>query len=172
MNGSFERLRRRQLLAYGTLGIPGVLAACGQAPPAPLPPSYATGAMAEKEAALPAGALTLYMVTAPDCPICHEWEGSHGPVFQRSVARARLRFVILHSYTTYQGSGQDVTWPQDVRWLRDAAKADTRAVYLPLTRYTPLFVLARKHDYLLGAAGTKGWDTKIWPAILQETGAA
>jgi len=172
MSRPFEMPSRRQLLGFGMVALPGLLAACAGASPAPLPPSYATGVLAEKEAALSPDALTLYMVTAPDCPNCHNWDARQGEVFQRSAARTRLRFVILHSYTIHDGSGQDVTWPADLRSLRDAAKVDTRANYLPMTRYTPLFVLARKHEYLLAATGLKGWDDTIWPAIQRETGTA
>ncbi len=168
-------MSRRSLVTHGMVGLPVLLAAC-----APtqvdlghvIPPTYATGEAAAKEAALPASAPMLFMVTAPDCPPCREWKDKYKPVFEKSEARARLRFIMLNSFSLKQGSGVDSIWPAEYRWARDAARVDNRAPYLPLTKYSPLFVLARPNQYIRGATAIRGWTETIWPAIQRETGTA
>jgi|GEM_PF-2523076 len=161
-------LLSRRLSIFG----PAALAACAAQQLADIPPTFATGSAAQREAALPPNAPTLYYVSAPDCPNCRAWVDNTLPTFESSPERARLRFVVLHSYTIHDGSGQDYTWPANLRWIRDAAKADQRSQYLPNTRYTPLWALVRGNEYIRCAHGLREWNEGMWPTLRQVVAAA
>lgn len=175
--GGMTASRRQILTSLGGLAGVAVLTGCAHESMhrdsgVVIPPTFATGEAAQKEAALAAGAPTLYMVSALDCPNCTLWHASDEPGFLRSEARARLKFVVMNSYTIRQGSGADSIWPPDYRWIRDAAAADRNTESPPNTAWTPLWVLVRGHTYIVAAHGLQGWKKFMWPAIQRETGTA
>ena len=175
-NSSGPLFVRRQILT-SLIGLTGAGLLTGCAPGwdhkdsgIVIPPTFATGEAGRKEATLPMTAPTLFMVSARDCPNCATWFSASYPAFEQSDARARARFVIMNSFTIKQGSGADSIWPAEYRWIRDAATADKRTEYPPMTAWTPLWALVRGHDYILAAHGLKGWRDVMWPAIQRETG--
>jgi hypothetical protein len=126
-------------------------------------PTYATGVAAQREAALPVTAPTLYLVDAPECKWCVWWDNKYLADFEQSEARARLRFVQLHA-PRIPDSLLDIAWPEADRWARDAARDHH-------LHGTPLFVLVREHRFITGGNNARfGWPDEYWPTIRREVG--
>lgn len=169
-----ERLvvTRRGLIATGAAFVPLILAGCETPGPGPdgiFAPTYASGAAGQAEATLPASAPTLYYVTAPDCQWCSWWQTTSRPGFERSAARTKMRFVVLHMSTLRGGSGKDEAWPMDLRWVRDRVRETKRPDGRPVTSFTPAWALVQNRDFITGAGD---WNNIMWPTIQRVTGTA
>lgn len=155
--------RRRILI--GRLGLPVSALVAGCAGPGVLPPTYATGEAAQREAALPPSAATLFYVTASDCPFCREWETKDSPAFEQSLARQKLRYVKLYAELIKSGLFQDYTWPTDVRWVRDEIRNRGKEV----RRAFPFFVLVQDQRVIAAGGGTRYWRETMVPAMNKAT---
>ena len=151
------RLSRRAAL---TLPAFASLAACSREGAVASAPEALT-----REAALPATAPLLVMITAPDCPFCQQFASFYRPAFEQSPERARIRFLVLETTSLRLGHA-DRAWPQEHRWIRDAR------VERGMAGGTPSFNLVRGREVLLLSFCLGEWGRAMRPRIRREVGIA
>ena len=152
-------LSRRHMFSGLALGGLGIITGC-----ATTPPEFAVGEAAQREAALPANAPTLFMITSKACPSCQAFYTFHYPRFQKMPERERIRIVVLHSPSISIPPLTNLGWAGSYDWVLGEARKHG------LLMATPLFVLTRETRYLVAGYGMEDWQTDIIPVIRRETG--
>jgi hypothetical protein len=65
---------------------------------------------------------------------------------------------------------KDEAWQADARWVREAFLATEEGKARPDA--TPRFILAQNNKVILAVTGNGGWKDKMWPKLLEVTGAS
>jgi len=96
--------------------------------------------------------MVLY-VGAHNCPPCAFWESASKPTFLASPAAKKLTFreVKAGTYMDTRGSG---SWPDDLKWIRDAGRADAG---------TPRFIVVVDGKIVKNRTGN--WSGEVLPFV-------